>query len=265
MARVTALTLREKKQSAERITVLTAYDFPTAQLMEECGLDCILVGDSCGQAVMGRADTLSVTMEEMLHHVRMVSAAVHQPLVVADMPFMSYQVSPEQAVTNAGRFVAEAGAQSVKLEGSARGFGSAIERILNAGIPVMGHLGLTPQRIHQLGGYKVQGRSRDAREQLVRDARELQALGCFALVLEVVPADLAEEITAALDIPTIGIGAGPHCDGQVLVTHDMLGFGRRAKHAKVYADLRSAMGEALKEYVNEVKSGAFPGEEHSFS
>lgn len=264
MARVTALTLREKKQSAERITVLTAYDFPTAQLMEECGLDCILVGDSCGQVVMGRADTLSVTMEEMLHHVRMVSTAVREPLVVADMPFMSYQVSPEEAVTNAGRFVAEAGAHAVKLEGSARSFGAAIERILNAGIPVMGHLGLTPQRIHQLGGYKVQGRSRDAREQLVRDARELQALGCFALVLEVVPADLAQEITAALDIPTIGIGAGPHCDGQVLVTHDMLGFGRRAKHAKVYADIRSAMGDAVKQYVEEVKGGVFPGEEHSF-
>ena len=263
IARVTTLTLKKRKSDGEKITMLTAYDYPCAKLIDEAGVDVILVGDSCGMVVMGRRDTLSVTMDEMLHHTRIVSAAVDNALVVADMPFMSYQVSPEEALRNAGRFVAEAGAQAVKLEGSADKFGETIRAILRAGIPVMGHIGLLPQSVHQIGGYKVQGRSTECRARLKSEAQGLEEIGCFAIVLECIPADLAGEITALVSIPTIGIGAGSACDGQVLVMHDMLGWGA-ARFTKTFADARSLMKQAFEDYVREVKTGAFPGEEHEY-
>ena len=243
--------------------MLTAYDYPTAKVLDEAGVDIILVGDSCGMVVMGRTDTLGVTMDQMVHHTRMVADAVDNALVVADMPFMSYQVSTEEAVRNAGRFVAEAGAQAVKLEGPADKFGEAIAAILRAGIPVVGHIGLTPQSVNQIGGYKVQGRSEEARIRLKQEAQGLEDVGCFCLVLECIPGDLAAEITAALSIPTIGIGAGAQCDGQVLVVHDMLGWGK-TRFTKTYADVRGLMRQACVDYVAEVKSGAFPAKEHEY-
>ena len=243
--------------------MLTAYDYPTAKVLDEAGVDIILVGDSCGMVVMGRSNTLGVTMDQMVHHTRMVADAVDNALVVADMPFMSYQISTEEAVRNAGRFVAEAGAQAVKLEGPADKFGEAIAAILRAGIPVMGHIGLTPQSVNQIGGYKVQGRSEEARIRLKQEAQGLEDVGCFCLVLECIPGDLAGEITAALSIPTIGIGAGAQCDGQVLVVHDMLGWGK-ARFTKTYADVRSQMRQACVDYVAEVKAGAFPTKEHEY-
>jgi 3-methyl-2-oxobutanoate hydroxymethyltransferase len=264
MARVTAPSLKERKAAGEKIAMLTAYTYPAARIMDEAGVDVILIGDSVATAVMGRPDTLSVTMDEMLHHVKMVSRAVKRALVVADMPFLSYQVTPEEALRNAARLVSEGGAHAVKLEGPANKFHAAIDAILRAGIPVMGHIGFTPQSIHQIGGYKVQGREPDAQARMKDEARGLEEAGCFAVVLELVPAGLAAEITAALAIPTIGIGAGPHCDGQVLVMHDMLGMGLQTRFAKVYADLGTAMRTAFEEYVREVKEGRYPDEEHSF-
>ncbi len=264
MPRVTAVSLKERKAAGEKIAMLTAYDYPTARLMDEAGLDVILVGDSLGTAVMGLPDTLGVTMDIMVHHTRMVSRAVERALVVADMPFLSYQVSPEEALRNAGRLVIEGGAQAVKLEGPAETFGPAIDAIRSAGIPVMGHIGLTPQSIHQIGGYKVQGRDPDAPQRLKEEAQGLEAAGCFAIVLELVTADLAAEITELLSIPTIGIGAGARCDGQVLVVHDILGLGLYTRFRKVYADLQAPMQQAFVDYVREVKEGAFPGKEHEF-
>jgi 3-methyl-2-oxobutanoate hydroxymethyltransferase len=264
MPRVTAVSLRERKKAGDKIAVLTAYDFPTAKLMDEAGIDVLLVGDSCGMAVQGRENTLGVTMEQMLYHTEMVSRAAKNALVVGDMPFMSYQISRDEAVRNAGRFVAEAGAHAVKLEGPASKFGWHIHGMIEAGIPVMGHLGLTPQSINAIGGYKVQGREPGAREQLLRDARELDAAGCFALVLECVPGDLARDISMAVSIPTIGIGAGPECDGQVLVMQDMLGFGMYTKFSKVYGDAKALMTQAFTDYRDEVRAGSFPTEAHSF-
>lgn len=264
MPRVSAVSLRDRKRAGEKIAVLTAYDFPTAKLIDQSGVDVVLVGDSCGMVVMGRENTLGVTMDEMVYHTRIVSAAVEHALVVGDMPFLSYQISSEEAVRNAGRFVAEAGAQAVKLEGPAQRFGDTIRAILDASIPVMGHIGLQPQSIHQLGGYKVQGRDPESRARLIEEAKGLEDIGCFALVLECVPASLAKEITDAISIPTIGIGAGPHCDGQVLVMHDMLGMGKYTKFSKVYFDVGAAMKTAFEAYVAEVKSGAFPAMEQSF-
>lgn len=264
MPRVTAASLRERKQSGDKIVVLTAYDFPTAKLMDESGIDVLLVGDSCGMAVQGHDSTLGVTMDQMLYHTSLVSRAAKNALVVADMPFGSYQVSIEKAVRNAVRFVAEAGAQAIKLEGPASKFGPHIRSILDASVPVMGHIGLTPQSIHVLGGYKVQGRTPESRARLLQEAKELDAAGCFAIVLECVPADLAEEITSSVSIPTIGIGAGPKCDGQVLVMHDALGFGLYTKFAKVFGDVRSVMAQAFSDYRDAVKTGTFPDEEHSF-
>ncbi|HRK34695.1 MAG TPA: 3-methyl-2-oxobutanoate hydroxymethyltransferase, partial [Candidatus Hydrogenedentes bacterium] len=201
---------------------------------------------------------------EMLYHTRLVSSAVHRALVVADLPFLSYHVSPEEAVRNAGRLVAESGAQAVKLEGPARVFEKTISAISNASIPVMGHIGLQPQSIHQIGGYKVQGRDPESRKRLLEEAKGLEEIGCFSLVLECVPADLAKEISESIAIPTIGIGAGPHCDGQVLVMHDMLGMGKYTKFSKVYADVGAAMKTAFEQYAAEVRSGTFPDAEHSF-
>lgn len=264
MSRVTAASLKERKRAGEKIAMLTAYDYPSARLMDEAGIDVILIGDSVGTTVFGRSDTLSVTMDEMIHHVKLVSRAVHHALVVADMPFLSYQVNPEEALRNAGRFVAEGGAHAVKLEGPASKFGDAIGAILGAGIPVMGHIGFTPQSIHQIGGYKVQGREEEARERLKNEARGLEDAGCFAVVLELLPATVAQEITTMLAIPTIGIGAGAACDGQVLVMHDMLGLGLDTRFVKVYANLREVMKGAFEAYRREVKEGVFPAREHEF-
>lgn len=264
MSRVTAASLKERKRAGDKIVMLTAYDYPSARLMDEAGIDVILIGDSIGTTVFGRPDTLSVTMDEMVHHVKLVSRAVRQALVVADMPFLSYQVNPEEALRNAGRFVAEGGAHAVKLEGPAARFGGAIAAILDAGIPVMGHIGFTPQSIHQIGGYKVQGREEDARERLKDEARGLEDAGCFAVVLELLPALVAQEITTMLSIPTIGIGAGAACDGQVLVMHDMLGLGLDTRFVKTYANLRETMKAAFEAYRRDVKEGLFPAKEHEF-
>ncbi len=266
MARITTLSLKERKSTGNaggKIAMLTAYDYPSAQVLDEAGIDIVLVGDSCGMAVMGYEDTLGVTMDDMVHHTRMVSRAVRKALVVADMPFLSYQISPEEALRNAGRLVAEGGAHAVKLEGPVDKFGPAIEAILRAGIPVMGHIGLTPQSVHQIGGYKVQGRSPDSRIRLKEEAQGLDRIGCFALVLECIPADLATEITALVSIPTIGIGAGAGCDGQVLVLHDMLGWGTM-KFCKTFGDARSLMRQACQDYAAAVRDGSFPGKEHEF-
>lgn len=264
MTRITAASLRELTQNGQKIAALTAYDFPTARVLDESGIDIVLVGDSCGMALMGRPDTLGVTMDEMVHHTAMVSRAVERALVVADMPFLSYQVRPEDAVRNAGRLVVEGGAQAVKLEGPVERVGGAIKAILDASIPVMGHIGLTPQSIHMLGGYKVQGRDPEGRRRLIEQGVALEAAGCFSIVAECVPHELAAELCDRLEIPVIGIGAGPACDGQVLVLHDMLGFGMKTKFSKVYADVRSIMTEACHDYIREVKAGAFPGPEHTF-
>ncbi len=263
MKRVTAPCFRGSKARGEKLAVLTAYDFPSAQLLDASGVDAILVGDSAGTTVMGRANTLGVTMDEMVHHTRCVSAAAQRALVIADMPFLSYQVSPQEAVRNAGRLVTEGGAQAVKLEGPPEIFGDTIRAILNASIPVMGHLGLTPQSIHQMGGYKVQGRDAASRKKILLAAKGLDRLGCFGIVLECVPEDLAAEVTAAVTCPTIGIGAGAACDGQVLVMHDILGWGF-TRFTKTYADVKTVMAGAFASYVSEVKSGAFPGKEQAF-
>ncbi len=264
MSRVTAASLKERKRAGDKIVMLTAYDYPSARLMDEAGIDVILIGDSIGTTVFGRPDTLSVTMDEMVHHVKLVSRAVRQALVVADMPFLSYQVNPEEALRNAGRFVAEGGAHAVKLEGPASRFGGAIAAILDAGIPVMGHIGFTPQSIHQIGGYKVQGREEDARERLKDEARGLEDAGCFAVVLELLPALVAQEITTMLSIPTIGIVAVAECDGQVLVMHDMLGLGLDTRFVKTYTNLRETMKAAFEAYRRDVKEGLFPAKEHEF-
>jgi len=245
--------------------MITAYDYPTAAIVDSAGVDIILVGDSLGMVVLGYETTLPVTMEEMLHHTKAVARATHRAMVVGDMPFMSYQGDPNEALKNAARFLKEAGAQAVKIEGGAE-FADVVAKMSKTGIPVMGHLGLTPQSVHQLGGYKVQGRTSVAAEKILKDAQALEAAGAFALVLECIPAALAEEITAALAIPTIGIGGGAHCDGQVLVLHDMLGMFERftPKFVKKYANIGEQMGKAVAQYVREVKEGKFPSAEHSF-
>lgn len=262
--KVTTLTLRYKKEHGQPISMLTAYDYPTALAIDEAGVDMILVGDSLGMVVLGYENTLPVTMEDMLHHCKAVARGAKHPFLVGDMPFMSYQVSAQQAVQNAGRFLQEAGMDAVKLEGG-RDRADAIRAIVSAGIPVMGHLGLTPQSVHQLGGFKPQAKSASAGKVLLEDALILQEAGCFSLVLESVPAKLAEYISLHLDIPVIGIGAGAGCDGQVLVTHDMLGLFERftPKFVKKYANLHGEMQKAIKEYMAEVESQAFPAAEHT--
>ena len=246
-----------------KLACLTAYDFASARLADAAGIPLLLVGDSVGMAVLGYGSTLPVTMEDMLHHTAAVARGTADALVVADMPFLSYQLSVEEAVRNAGRLVSEGGAQAVKLEGPARMFGNVIHGIVRTGIPVMGHIGLTPQSVHQIGGYKVQGRGEEQARRLRMEAMELQAAGCFSIVLECVPAEVATEISQGLSIPTIGIGAGPGCDGQVLVCHDMLGWGK-TRFTKTFADACTVMRSAFSSYVREVREGTFPGKEHSF-
>ncbi len=264
--KVSILDLQRKKEQAQPISVLTAYDYPGATLVDEAGVDIILVGDSLAMTVLGHPNTVSVTVEEMLHHCKAVARGTKRAFLVGDMPFMSYQVSQSEAIRNAGRFIKEAGMESVKLEGG----GETIKRvrgIVGAGIPVMGHVGLTPQTATKLGGFKIQGKSASAAQQLMEDALALQEAGCFAIVLEAVPAVVAEAISKALTIPTIGIGAGAGCDGQVLVFHDILGLfdSFTPKFVKRYANLRESILDAFKAYKQEVEARTFPSEKHSFS
>jgi len=262
--RVTVPAIMELK-GKRKITMVTAYDYVTARWVDKSNVDMILVGDSLAMVMLGHDDTLSVTMEEMLHHTRAVARGAKRALIVGDMPFMSYQVSVEQAVTNAGRFLKEAGAQAVKLEGGAAVV-RQIRAIVDAGIPVQGHIGLTPQSIAQLGGFRVQGKTADAAKRLLDDAMALADAGCFSIVLEAIPAPIAEIITERVHVPTIGIGAGAGCDGQVLVIHDMVGLYDRItpRFVKKYEDLGSRMLDALNKFHDEVQRGIFPADEHSF-
>ena len=262
--KVTTLTFRQKKERGEPITMLTAYDYPTALAVDNAGIDSILVGDSLAMVVLGYENTLSVTMEDMLHHSRAVARGARSAMLIGDMPFMSYQVSVEDATRNAGRFLQQGGMDAVKLEGG-RERADAVRSITGAGIPVMGHLGLTPQSINQLGGFRAQGKTAIAAKRLVEDALLLEEAGCFSIVLESVPARLAELISKKLSIPTIGIGAGIGCDGQVLVTHDVLGLFDRftPKFVKKYANFHQDMHKAFTEYIDDVETRRFPSQEHT--
>jgi 3-methyl-2-oxobutanoate hydroxymethyltransferase len=262
---VTVPEILGRKASGKKITALTACDYAFARLLDPTAVDIVLVGDSLGMVALGYENTLPVTMDEMIAHTRAVRRGLHQALLVGDMPFMSYQVSVEEAVKNAGRFIQEAGAAAVKLEGGQRA-AETVAAIVGAGIPVMGHIGLTPQSVHQFGGYRVQGKTFLDARQIRQDARHLEKAGAFALVLEGIPADLAGEITADVKIPTIGIGAGPLCDGQILVLHDLLGLtdGFTPKFVKRYAELGALAREAVEHYIEEVQAGSFPAREHSY-
>ena len=262
--KVTTQTFRQKKERGEPITMLTAYDYPTAMAMDKAGVDSILVGDSLAMVVLGYENTLPVTMEEMLHHARAVARGARSALLVGDMPFMSYQVSAEEALRNAGRFLQQGGMDAVKLEGG-RERADAVRAIVGAGIPVMGHIGLTPQSVHQLGGFRAQGKTASAAKRLLEDAKILEDSGAFSLVLESVPARLAEVISKQISIPTIGIGAGVGCDGQVLVTHDLLGLFDRftPKFVKKYANFHTEMNKAFTAYIDDVETKRFPAVEHT--
>jgi len=264
--RVNINQLKEMKQRSEKIAMLTAYDYATAKIVDEAGVPLILVGDSLGMVVLGYDSTIPVTMEIMLHHTLAVSRAVKNAIVIGDMPFMSYQISIEQTLTNAARFMQEGGAQAVKLEGGVNVAGT-VKRIVDCGIPVMGHIGLTPQSIHQLGGFKAQGKTLQAAKKLLNDALALEEAGAFAVVLETMPTELSQLISRRLTIPTIGIGAGTGCDGQVQVISDMLGLFTDfvPKHAKQYAHLADIMSSAVSQYAQEVKSGVFPTAKESIS
>jgi len=264
--RFTTLDFKEMKQRKEKITMVTAYDFPTAQLVDEAGVEFILVGDSLGMVVLGYNDTLAVTLEDMIHHGKAVVRGSNRAFVVIDMPFLTYQINKEDALRNAGRIIQETGAQGVKLEGGAE-IAEAVKSITTAGIPVVGHLGLTPQSAGQLGGFKVQGKDQKAARKILEDALLLEEAGAFALVLECVPWQLAKAITERLSIPVIGIGAGKFCDGQVLVFHDIMGLytGKRPKFVKQYARAREEMLKGITDYILEVKQGSFPEERHSFT
>ncbi|MDB6352430.1 3-methyl-2-oxobutanoate hydroxymethyltransferase [Trichococcus sp. K1Tr] len=260
------LTFRNAKQKNERLTMLTAYDYSTAKLIDASGIDSVLVGDSLGMVMLGYEDTLSVTMEDMIHHTKAVARGVKDALVVSDLPFMSYQTSVYDAVSNAGRLIKEGRAQAVKLEGGLE-VCPQIKAIVEASIPVMAHLGLTPQSVNAFGGFKVQGKDEEAARSLIEQAKAVEAAGAFAVVLECIPAKLAELITKSISIPTIGIGAGNGCDGQVLVYQDMLGLYSdfTPKFVKRYAEIGPQMQTAIEDYINEVKNGAFPAAEHTFA
>lgn len=265
-SKVTVSSLKEKKLTGNKISVLTAYDYSMAKLLDEAGVDVLLVGDSLGMVILGYDSTLPVTMADMIHHTKAVARGTQKAMVVADMPFMSYQVSKEESLRNAGRLLQEAGAQAVKLEGG-REVAETVGAMVKAGIPVMGHLGLTPQSVHQLGGYQVQGKSLEAARRLMEDAQILEEAGVFALVLECIPAALARAVTKKISVPTIGIGAGPECDGQVLVSQDLLGLysNLTPKFVKKYADLKEPIIEAVRNYIKEVEAGTFPAQEHCFT
>ncbi|WP_294909291.1 3-methyl-2-oxobutanoate hydroxymethyltransferase [uncultured Ruminococcus sp.] len=261
----TSVTFKDSKKNGEKLTMLTAYDYTTAKLLDESGVDSILVGDSLGMVVLGYDDTLSVTMEDMIHHSAAVARGAKNALVITDMPFMSYQTSVYDAVVNAGRLVKDGKAQAVKLEGGIE-FCEHIKAIVKASIPVCAHIGLTPQSINAFGGFKVQGKGKEEAQRLLDEARAVEEAGAFAVVLECVPEKLAKKISESISIPTIGIGAGAGCDGQVLVYQDMLAMYSdfKPKFVKQYAQIGSVMKDAFRQYIDEVKSGAFPSEEHTF-
>lgn len=262
--KITTKVFQQKKDRGDPISMLTAYDYPTSLIMDRAGIDSILVGDSLGMVVLGYENTLRVTMEEMLHHCRAVARGAQFALLIGDMPFMSYQVSVEEAVRNAGRFLQEGGMDAIKLEGG-RERADSIRAIISAGIPVVGHIGLTPQSVNLIGGFRAQGKTAAAAKHLYEDALLLQDAGCFSLVLESVPGRLAELISEKLDIPTIGIGAGSGCDGQVLVTHDLLGLFDRftPKFVRKYADFFNEMERAFNEFISDIDAGSFPAAEHT--
>ncbi len=264
--RITVNTIKEMKSKGDKIAMLTAYDYSTAKIIDEAGIPLILVGDSLGMVVLGYESTIPVTMEEMLHHTKAVVRGTRQAMVIGDMPFMTYHISLEDALYNAARFIQEGGAQAVKLEGGVT-VADKVRKIVDCGIPVMGHIGLTPQSRLQLGGHKIQGKTPEAAARLLKDARALEQAGAFSVVLETMPAQLAKLITKKIGIPTIGIGAGLDCDGQVLVINDLLGSYTDfvPKHAKQYAKLTDTISKAVTQYRDEVKAGSFPTEQHSSS
>lgn len=266
MSRITTSVIRAKKHQKEKITMLTSYSYSTAGLVEDAGIDMILVGDSLGMVELGYKDTLAVTMDDMVHHTKAVVRATDNTMVVADLPFLSYHISDEEAVRNAGRLIQEGGAQAVKIEGGTER-AKTVQAIIQAQIPVMAHIGLTPQSVNQFGGFKVQGKDVETARKLIEDAKAMEEAGAFAIVLECVPTPLAQKVTEELSIPTIGIGAGPYCDGQVLVINDMLGMfkGHIPKFVKKFANLEPIIIEALKAYKKEVEEGTFPAEEHGFT
>jgi 3-methyl-2-oxobutanoate hydroxymethyltransferase len=255
----------KKKKDGNKITMLTAYDYPFAHIVDEAGIDVILVGDSLGMVVQGLDNTLPVSMDEMIYHTKMVSRAVKNAMVIGDMPFMSYHTGIDDAVRNAGRFLKEAGASAVKIEGGAE-IAEHISAMTRSDIPVMAHIGLTPQSIHRMGGYKVQGKTEESAKRLIEEAHKVEDAGAFSLLLEAIPMDLAQTISRELSIPTIGIGAGPHCDGQVLVLHDVIGLFDRfvPKFIKQYANLKETALNAIKEYREDIEKGTFPSEDQSF-
>jgi 3-methyl-2-oxobutanoate hydroxymethyltransferase len=261
----TVLDFQKKKNSGEKITMLTAYDYPMAQIIDSSGVDAVLVGDSVGMVLLGYDSTQPVTMDEMLHHSKAVRRGVKRAFLIADMPFMSYQASDEDAVRNAGRFVKESGCDAIKVEGGAEVV-PRVEAIINAGIPVLGHLGLTPQSINKLGGYKVQGKDPESAKKLINDAFLLEEAGCFSVILECMPKELAEKITSNLNIPTIGIGAGKSCDGQVLVTYDMIGYFDKfvPKFVKQYVKVSDSITSAVDKFKKETESGVFPDDKNAF-
>jgi 3-methyl-2-oxobutanoate hydroxymethyltransferase len=265
MPKITVLDFLKKKAEKKKITLLTAYDYPFAKIVDEAGIDAIIVGDSVGMVVQGLENTLPVTMDEMIYHTKIVSRAVKNALVIGDLPFMSYQVSIKDAVRNAGRFLKDAGASAVKIEGGAE-VALHIKAMAKSDIPVMAHIGLTPQSIHRMGGYKVQGKTEEAAKRLIEEAHIVEDAGAFSLLIEAIPMGLAKKITEELSIPTIGIGAGPYCDGQVLVLHDVIGLFERflPRFAKRYANLRDEALNAIRVYKEEVEKGVFPTEEQSF-
>ncbi len=262
----TVLDFMRKKSDGVKISMLTAYDYPMASLIDRAGIDSVLVGDSLGMVVLGRESTVSVTMDEMIHHAKAVKQGVKRAFLIGDMPFMSYQASDEDAVRNAGRFVKEAGCDAVKLEGGSEVAQRAIA-VINAGIPVLGHIGLTPQSVSKLGGYRVQGKDPASAARLINDAKCLAKAGCFAVILECVPKELAKKIADKVDIPIIGIGAGAGCDGQVLVTYDMVGYFDKfvPKFVKQYADISGTISDAIRKFKSEIESGDFPDDKHSFT
>jgi 3-methyl-2-oxobutanoate hydroxymethyltransferase len=263
--KVTLPLLRRKKENGEKIVMITCYDYPSARLLDEAGADILFIGDSVGDNVLGYDTTLPVTLEEIIHHCKAVRRGTRRALMLADLPFLSFQVSPEEALRNAGRMMKETGIEAVKLEGGAI-IAPTVAKLVGAGIPVMGHLGLTPQSIHLFGGYRAQGREPEAAEKIVADAKALTEAGIFSLVLELVPADLAARITAELPVPTIGIGAGPYCDGQVQVFHDLFGLypDRQYRHNKRYAEVGRILRDAAAQFCEEVRTGQFPTQEHSY-
>lgn len=264
--KVTTQTVVKMKEQGEKISMLTAYDFTMARIIDQAGIDVILIGDSASNVMAGYDTTVPMTMDHMIYHASCVVRGVERALIIADLPFMSYQVTTKEALNNAGRMMKEAGVHGVKLEGGSKSVINTIEKIVDAGIPVMGHLGLTPQSIYKFGTYKVRATESSEAEELLENAKRLEQAGCFTVVLEKIPAKLAKKVSTELSIPTIGIGAGAHCDGQVLVSHDMLGLNKEFKprFLRRYADMHTSMTEAVQQYISDVKSGEFPNENEQY-